>query len=276
MSSDNTVKGSKKERTLINRENLIDMNNLNVFFKKFYMDRGKDKLLVDLHLHTNYSDGFISSKSLLHYLQDKNYLIAVTDHNAVGGNILLRKLGINVIPGLELGCDDGFEVLVYFATEDDMVYFYKGYVEPNKNEVRMAKTKKSIFYYLKALENFECYLSIPHIAGVAQKNFVKNKPYIYDVIRRVDAIEIHNHALPESRNKIAEELYKRYDKEITFGSDSHFMDEIKEFYEYYNKINKKHNLKEEYMQKAKLLGGLGGKHLMYGIKGKLKNKPFSK
>lgn len=270
MSNSNIAKELVKSFRRINEENLIDMDNLNTFFKNFYMDRGKDKLLVDLHLHTTYSDGFISGKSLLDYLKDKNYLIAVTDHNAVGGNILLRKLGINVVPGLELGCKDGFEILVYFKTEDDMVYFYKGYVEPNRNKVRMAKTTQGIDYYLKALENFDCYISIPHIAGMAQKNFIKNKSYIYDVIKKVDAIEIHNHALPEIRNKIADEVRKRYKKEVTFGSDSHFMDEIKEFYRYYNKINEKYNLKKDCVQKVKLLGGLGKKHLMYGIKGKLK------
>lgn len=245
----------------------MGLDSLDEFLKKFYTDRGKDKTLIDLHLHTNYSDGFISGKSLLHYLEDKNYLIAVTDHNAIGGNILLRKLGINVIPGIELGCCDGFELLVYFASEDDMVYFYKGYVEPNKNKIRMAKTTKDIEYYLTALKNFECYKSIPHIAGVAQKNFIKNKDYIYNVIGRVDAIEIHNHALPNSRNLIAEDIQKKYNLGITFGSDSHFMDEVKSFYNYINEIKAKKSIAEDYFQKVKLLGGLGQKHLVYVLKG---------
>ena len=252
-------------------ENLIDMDNLNDFFKNFYMDRGKKKTVVDLHMHTTYSDGYISIKSLLHYFADKNYLVAVTDHNAIGGNILLRKMGINVVPGIELGCSDGFELLVYFISEKDMVDFYKEYIEPNKNPMRMAKTTKDIHFYLKALRQFKCYKSIPHIAGVAQKNFIKNKDYIYNVIGRVNAIEIHNHALPEARNKIAQDVCNRYEKELTFGSDAHFMDEIKSFYEYYNKLNKKRKLRQEYMQKVKLLGWLGKRHLIYGIKGIKKN-----
>ena len=51
----------------------MGLDSLDEFLKKFYTDRGKDKTLIDLHLHTNYSDGFISGKSLLHYLEDKNY-----------------------------------------------------------------------------------------------------------------------------------------------------------------------------------------------------------
>lgn len=251
----------------IDDKNLISIKNLNNFFIKFYTDKKKNKTLVDLHLHTNYSDGFIASKSLLHYLEDKNYLIAVTDHNTISGNILLRKMGINVIPGIELGCSDGFELLVYFNSEKDMIKFYKIYVEPNKNKIRMAKTTKDIFFYLKALQNFNCYKSIPHIAGIAQKNFIKNKKYIYNIIRVVDSIEIHNNALPEIRNEIAKKLQKRYKKEITFGSDAHFIEEIKKFYEYYNHINEKENFKLKYTQKIKLLSWLGKKHLLYGIKG---------
>ena len=120
-----------------------------------------------------------------------------------------------------------------------------------------------------AAQNLKCYKSIPHIAGVAQKNFIKNKDYIYNVIGRVDAIEIHNHALPNSRNLIAQEIQKKYNLGITFGSDSHFMDEIKAFYKYFNEIKEKKSLANEYFQKMKLLGGLGQKHLMYGLKGSL-------
>lgn len=242
------------------------LNDLNDFLKNFYTDRKKDKTFIDLHLHTTYSDGFISGKSLVHFLRDKNYLIAVTDHNAIGGNILLRKLGINVVPGIELGCCDGFELLVYFASEDDMIYFYKGYVEPNKNKIRMAKTTKDIEYYLRALENFKCYKSIPHIAGVAQKNFIKNKDYIYNVIARVDAIEIHNHALPNFRNKIAKDVQERYDKEVTFGSDAHFMEELIKFSKVVNHLEKS-NLFEDYSTKLKLISWLGKKHFSYGLKG---------
>lgn len=246
----------------------MDLNNLNKFFKDFYRDREKEKIFIDLHLHTTYSDGFITCKSLMNYLKDKNYLIAVTDHNAIGGNIFLRKLGIDVVPGLEVGCSDGFELLVYFYTEDDMIYFYKSYVEPYKNKIRMSKTSKNIEYYLQALENFRCYKSIPHIAGMAQKNFIKNKDYIYNIIGRTDAIEIHNHALPKSRNEIAKAVQEKYQKEITFGSDAHFMDEVEEFDKYRNEI-KTHGYIQGYIDKVKLLGGLGQKHLMYGIRGTL-------
>ena len=242
----------------------MKLKNLNKFFAEFYTERGKEVTLLDLHMHTTYSDGFITGKVLMDFLKDKNYLISVTDHNAIGGNILLRKLGIRVVPGIELGCIDGFELLVYFKSEDDLIYFYKFYVEPNKNRFRMAKTNKDVFYYLEVLKKFKCYISIPHIAGIAQKNFVRNKTYIYDVISKVNAIEIHNNALPASRNKIAKNLQTKFKKNLTFGSDAHFINEVDKFCNLINQIKYKFDLLES-IDKIKLLMGLGKKHLFYMI-----------
>ena len=73
--------------------------------------------------------------------------------------------------------------------------------------------------------------------------------------------------LYHSRNAVAEEIQKKYNMGITFGSDSHFMNEIKDFYEYCNEINFRHSLASDYFNKMKLLGGLGQKHLIYGLKG---------
>ena len=239
---------------------------LNEFFQEFYVEKNSEEKVIDLHIHTNYSDGFINCRALEKYLKDKSYLIAVTDHNAIAGNILLRKMGVNVVPGIELGCVDGFEMLVYFKTEDDLIYFYKSFIEPNKNRYRMSKTHQDIHYYLRALENFKCYKSIPHIAGLAQKNFLKNKDYIYNVIARVDAIEIHNHALPNFRNRIAKDVQERYEKEVTFGSDAHFMEELIKFSKVVNHLEKS-NLFEDYSTKLKLISWLGKKHFSYGLRG---------
>lgn len=242
----------------------MKLKDLNNFFTEFYTERGKEVTLLDLHMHTTYSDGFITCKVLMNFLKNKNYLISVTDHNAIGGNILLRKLGIRVVPGIELGCIDGFELLVYFKSEDDLIYFYNSYIKPNKNRFRMAKTTKNVFYYLKALENFKCYISIPHIAGIAQKNFIRNKKYIYEIINKVNAIEIHNNALPSHRNKIAKNLQNKFKKELTFGSDAHFMNEVDKFCDLMNQVEYKFSLLE-FLSKIKLLMGLGKKHLFYMI-----------
>ncbi len=64
---------------------------------------------VDLHLHTTASDGEWSPDALLqHAAQEGFTLLAITDHDSVGGIRAAqetgRRLGVTVIPGVELSC----------------------------------------------------------------------------------------------------------------------------------------------------------------------------
>src|SRR3712207_7116639 len=88
---------------------------------------------------------------------------------------------------------------------------------PYQNIFRMSKTNRHIFEYLEILKEYPCHLSIPHIAGYMQKNFLENKTYIYELISIVDSLEIHNHSLSETKNKKASYLQEKYQKFATFG-----------------------------------------------------------
>lgn len=161
-------------------------------------------------------------------------MISITDHNEIRGAVKIAELGISVVPGIELGCEDGFELLVYFNTFEDLEEFYAREVEGNKHPYRMARTTKDVFYYLDLLEGRGCHISIPHINGMAQKNFIKNKHYLSEVIKRVDSLETYNHSLSKKRNLTAKDLRKRYDLNATFGSDAHINREILSFYRFLN------------------------------------------
>ncbi len=67
-------------------------------------------MLIDLHMHTNYSDGSYSPEELIDYVSGRDLgIIAVTDHDETGGVIPAReygkKRGVEVIPGVELSID---------------------------------------------------------------------------------------------------------------------------------------------------------------------------
>lgn len=64
-------------------------------------------MLIDLQLHSRYSDGYLTPTELAEFIAGKGIKVAaITDHNTVGGVYEFRKacekLGIKAITGLEL------------------------------------------------------------------------------------------------------------------------------------------------------------------------------
>lgn len=68
------------------------------------------KLKVDLHSHTNYSDGFYSPEELVHKAKDAEIsILSITDHDSVNAikeaTNIGEKLGVQIIPGVEISSD---------------------------------------------------------------------------------------------------------------------------------------------------------------------------
>jgi predicted metal-dependent phosphoesterase TrpH len=68
------------------------------------------KRKVDLHTHTNYSDGFLSPEELVHKAKDAEIdILSITDHDSVNGieeaSRIGEKLGVEIIPGVEISSD---------------------------------------------------------------------------------------------------------------------------------------------------------------------------
>ncbi len=247
---------------------MIEFDKLDEFFKRKIILEGKySGTYYDLHLHTKASDGFLDVKFLKSFLKEKNHLISITDHNEIRKSIKSFEVeSINLIPGIEIGCQDGMEILAYFEDPKELEEFYKVYLEPYKNRYRMAKSYKSWEYYIEVLKKFKTHTSLPHLNGYAQKNFIRNKEYLEKIIKSVDSIETYNHSLDKGRNLKAREIRKKYDLKATFGSDAHTRFDIKS----YERIENNEVFEElKIIEKAKQLYsivGLGGKHLKYIFK----------
>ena len=251
---------------------MLEFNQLSPFFNDFITTEGDGSRgeYFDLHFHTFASDSSIYPKFFKEFLKDKKYLVGVTDHNEIKGAIKLQEMGITVVPGIELGCVDGYELLIYFKEMGELIRFFENHVVPNRHPQRMARTLKDVFYYLDVLKDFECHISVPHISGYAQKNFLKNKKYIYQIVEKADSIETYNQGLSRKKNDIARDLRINYNKSATFGSDAHSEREIISFQKlissemnYYEKI-------VNYVVKLKSLGKIGQKHLKYYLQNRRK------
>jgi predicted metal-dependent phosphoesterase TrpH/glycosyltransferase involved in cell wall biosynthesis len=85
---------------------------------------GRDWILCDLHMHTNWShDCAVTAAELVAYAQALGLgAIAVTDHNALGGALeavdLARGTNLVVIPGEEIKTDGQGEVIGLFLKEE--------------------------------------------------------------------------------------------------------------------------------------------------------------
>ncbi|MCK8824469.1 PHP domain-containing protein [Fuchsiella alkaliacetigena] len=190
---------------------------------------------LDFHLHTDDTDGLITTDFLKGFLKNKPHLISITDHNSINSCLELYSTpGLNIIPGIEVGCRDGFEFLIYFEKIEDLEKFYINSVEPVKHSYKIARTNAAYPYFLKEARKYDSFIVIPHIAGVAQKNYLQNKDYIHQVTAQVDGIETYNHSIPRSRNRKAKRVREIRGKFATFGSDAHIEQEVISFYKFQN------------------------------------------
>ncbi|MCW8328706.1 PHP domain-containing protein [Photobacterium sp. SDRW27] len=246
---------------------MIEFDKLSDFFSGFYDFKRSDEFIyLDFHLHTIAPNGFNTSPFLIEFLKGKKYLISITDHNDIRGAISAYDLGINNVPGIELGCEDGFEILVYFKKIQELEDFYIGEVEKNKHPYRMTRTNKDIYYYLESLVGRNCHISIPHINGLAQKNYLNNKPYIKSVLNRVDAVETYNHSLPKNRNINAQVIRQNYQLQATFGSDAHVNHELLSFYRFLNSEEKIHHKLMDNLYKLPVVSGAAYKDMLFRLK----------
>lgn len=82
-------------------------------------DIEKNLALADLHLHTYFSDGTISPDKLISQIPGTDYrLVSITDHNSIDAYMekyinLAKNLGVSLLPGVEMDCGNGLDILVY-------------------------------------------------------------------------------------------------------------------------------------------------------------------
>ncbi|WP_299012892.1 PHP domain-containing protein [uncultured Photobacterium sp.] len=243
---------------------MIEFDKISEFFSEFYDFKLSDEsIYCDFHFHTSRTLRDGGAPYHLQFLKDKKHLVSITDHNEIKGAIAAMDAGINNVPGIELACNDGFEILVYFKKIQELEDFYIQEVECRKHFCRIGRTDKDIEYYLDALVGRDSYISIPHINGLAGQNYLQNKPYIKRVLSRIDAIETYNHGLPKNRNITAQIIRRTYDLEATFGSDAYISREIESFYRLLNLELKRHHKWVENLYKLPSVSGLAYGQLVH-------------
>ena len=133
---------------------------------------------VDLHIHTNHSDGFYSPEEIVLKAKENEFeAISITDHDNLSGiNEAIKKgneIGIEVIPGLEISSDIKYReihILGYFIQTDSQE------LERYLNFFRVERLKRASRIVNK-LNLLGISLSIDDVMEVA-KNSAVGRPHI--------------------------------------------------------------------------------------------------
>lgn len=155
-------------------------------------------IIVDLHTHTNCSDGILSPKEVVTraYKNSVKYL-AITDHDTIDGleegSKVSKELGINFIPGIELSTTykgESIHILGFFRDDS---YKDKDFVDAlnniknqrlirAKNIVEKLKEEFNIeISYENLLKRGKDVLARPHIAEeIIASGYNYTKDYIFD------------------------------------------------------------------------------------------------
>ncbi len=185
------------------------------------------ELLVDTHVHTRYSDGFAGIARIERHCQRRALGLAVTDHNEIRGAIhLYERDRVPVIPGIEVGTEEGVDLLVYFATGEALEEFYIGAVEPFLRRRFMVRSWIRAVDCLQAARDLRGYVSLAHPFALGRKSLDyqhgrRGKSFVATVMEGVDAIELHNGGVHWQANLKARQYAATAGKRLTVGSDSH-------------------------------------------------------
>jgi len=207
------------------------INSHKILFEKPDLDNLIEQYaVVDLHFHSNYSDGKNPVSSIAKRARELGIGIAITDHNEIKGAVELdRYRGIFNIPGIEITSREGTHLLIYFYDLKSLKKFYKKDIKPSMGHDVMSSTSLEMEDIIRRARAFETIVVFPHPYS-ATFTGIQNTYFPEDRLRRlfemVDAIEVINAENLNKWNLRSALLGFNLDTGITGGSDGHHLPQM--------------------------------------------------
>ncbi len=179
--------------------------------------------LVDMHCHTNVSDGRDSAELMIKKAKKLGIGLSITDHNRIKSSLEACKSTFS-IPGIELTSSEAIDILVYFYKPKDLEHFYNKYIKGqhlNSKFFNLWKLKWDTEELLDHIRKYSCITSLAHPLAMRPKNsyiFIHEHPKL---IKKIDAIEVINSLMKGEKNEIVSEWAMKLNKAATGASDSH-------------------------------------------------------
>jgi predicted metal-dependent phosphoesterase TrpH len=185
------------------------------------------ELLVDTHVHSRYSDGTAGVPRIERHCRDRGMGLAITDHNEIRGAVqLFERERVPALPGIEVGTEEGIDLLVYFNSAQLLEDFYIDAVEPFLRTRFMVRSWIRTLNCLRAAKEMGAYVSLAHPFALGRKSLEyqhgrHGKPFVETIMESVDAIELYNGGVHRAANVRAGRYAAVAGKRLTVGSDAH-------------------------------------------------------
>ncbi len=181
--------------------------------------------VVDLHFHTNYSDGLNNVKAVAERARELGIGVAITDHNEIGGAVeIAAEKDLLTIPGIEVTSLEGTHILVYFYSIAGLKKFYKNEIMPFMGHDVMSSTGLMMEEIIRRARKYKSVVVFPHpycgmYTGICSYQFSKIR--LERLLHMCDGIEAINAENLKKWNLKSALLGFNLDKAITGGSDGH-------------------------------------------------------
>ena len=189
---------------------------------------------VDMHVHTDHSDGLIRVRDALEHGRRIGVSFSVTDHNAVSGAVAaVREAGSDqfVVPGIEVSASEGPHLLLYFYTLDDLVDYHDVVIARALGGCPHMATSLPTADVLAGLEGRDAFAVAAHpfgylflCRGVCKA--IAAGELAPDVLLRLDGLEGICGGMTRSQNERAVAFAREHSLALTGGTDAHLLGEI--------------------------------------------------
>jgi predicted metal-dependent phosphoesterase TrpH len=203
----------------------MDNKNRIEFEKPDFSRLNQEHTLVDMHVHTRYSDGLSTVNAVAKQAKELGIGIAITDHNEIQGAIELAKnSSILSIPGIEVTSREGSHLLVYFYKVDSLKRFYRSSVIPYMGDGVMSSLSLDMEQIVRRARKYRSVIIFPHpfcaaYTGVCNLQFPKDQ--LDRLLEMVDGVEAINAGNLNKWNLKCTVLGFNLNKAVTGGSDAH-------------------------------------------------------
>ncbi len=208
------------------------MNNLNrIQFETPHLDELTSRhTVVDLHFHSQYSDGADAVDVIADRARELGIGVAITDHNAIDEAVELDGCDdVLSIPGIEVTSREGTHVLVYFYRIEDLKGFYAAHVKPHMGLTVMSSIGLDVESIIRCARQYNSVVIFPHpysaaFTGICNHSFSDTQ--LNRLLGMADGVEVINSENLKRWNLRSALLGFNLDRTITGGSDGHSVQQM--------------------------------------------------